>query len=112
MRQEAMNKMNLHYTSIKSVLGLIALLFALISGCDDGYLRGSVSQSNDGRTYLSVVDDNGGKCGPIFVDGKKWEYKIDQPGPISPGVHTIECGTKIQFNIPKGVVFRFDYWGP
>ena len=91
------------------------LLFAILlilCGCDDGILRGSVSPSTDGKTYLVVVDDNGGYCGPILVDGKKWEYKINEQGPISPGTHSIECGGKIQFEIPHGVVFRFDYWGP
>ncbi len=83
-----------------------------VGGCDDGYLRGSVSDSPDGATYLAVVDDNGGKCGPIRVDGIVWPHKLGEPGRVSPGHHTIECGGKISFEIPKGVVFRFDYWGP
>ena len=87
-------------------------LFITLVGCADGHLRGAVTESKDGNTYLAVVDDNGGKCGPIFVDGKEWKYKIDQPGPISPGTHSIKCGTEIEFEIPKGVIFRFNYWGP
>jgi hypothetical protein len=42
----------------------MALFFALaLTGCDDGYLRGSVTPSKDGLTYLAVIDDNGGHCG-------------------------------------------------
>jgi len=90
---------------------MIAIIFTLV-GCDDGHLRGAVNPSADGKTYLVIVADNGGQCGPIFVNGKKWEYKINEAGSISPGVHTIKCGTEIQFEIPQGVVFSFDYWGP
>ena len=96
------------------VLRLLILLTVVVSvaACDDGYLRGSVTQSSDGKTYLAVVDDNGGKCGPIIVDGKLWPYKIGEAGPIAPGSHKIECGGWVNFKIPQGVVFRFDYWGP
>ena len=98
---------------IKTIwLSLVVLLLMIFVGCDNGHLRGDVTQSKDGNTYLSVVDDNGGKCGPIFVDGKEWKYKIGEPGSISPGHHSIKCGTEIEFEIPKGVVFRFNYWGP
>lgn len=93
-------------------LSLALLLLITFVGCDHGHLRGDVTQSKDGNTYLSVVDDNGGKCGPIFVDDKDWKYKIGEPGPISPGPHSIKCGTEIEFEIPKGVIFRFNYWGP
>jgi len=58
------------------------------------------------------MDDNGGKCGPIKVDGKVWSYSIGQAGRVEPGIHTIECGGSIQFDIPEGVLFKFDYWGP
>lgn len=84
----------------------------LMLGCGDGHLRGSVEPSADGKTYLSVIDDNGGMCGPIKVDGKVWPHSIGKVGEISPGVHTIECGGEIEFEIPPGVVFQFDYWGP
>ena len=91
---------------------IICLSSLYLSGCDDGYLRGSVSPSEDGKTYLSIIDNNGGQCGPIYVDGKVWPHKISKEALIAPGTHTIECGTKIEFEIPKGVLFKFDYWGP
>lgn len=75
-------------------------------------MRGTTSPSVDGKTYLAISDDNGGACGPIFIDGKIWPHKINKAAPISPGVHSIECGAKIEFEIPQGVVFKFDYWGP
>ncbi|HXM63823.1 MAG TPA: hypothetical protein VN950_23380 [Terriglobales bacterium] len=75
-------------------------------------MRRSTYPSKDGYTYLAVVDDNGGKCGPIKVDGKVWPYSIGQAGRVESGRHTIQCGGSIQFDIPKGVVFKFDYWGP
>jgi len=96
-----------------SLVSLFAFIACIaVAGCDDGYLRGSVAPSNDGKTYLAVVDDNGGNCGPIIVDGKTWSYKINELGVISPGRHKIECGGWIEFDIPQGVVFSFDYWGP
>jgi hypothetical protein len=94
---------------------LVALCFLLstaLSGCGNGSLRGSTVPSKDGRTYLTVADDNGGACGPLLLDGKPWPYKINQPGLVSPGRHRIECGGWIEFDIPQGVVFKFDYWGP
>ena len=96
-----------------SRLSIALLIVAIaITACDDGYLRGSVTKSSDGKTYLSVIDDNGGKCGPIMVDGKVWPYKIGEAGPINPGRHKMECGGWINFDIPAGVIFHFDYWGP
>ena len=95
------------------MLAEIFFLFSLIlAGCDDGYLRGSVTPSKDGRTYLTAVDDNGSACSTFLLDGKPWPYKINQPGLVSPGRHRIECGGWIEFDIPDGVVFKFDYWGP
>ena len=82
------------------------------AGCSDGHLRGAVTRSSDGQTYFAVVDDNGGQCGPIKVDGRVWSHAIGEVAPIEPGSHTIECGGEIAFIIPQGVVFRFDYWGP
>jgi hypothetical protein len=84
----------------------------LCAACNHGQLRGSFAPSPDGKTYLAVVDDNGGHCGPIKVDGEVWPYSIGQAGQIEPGTHTIECGGNIQFDIPQGVLFKFDYWGP
>lgn len=86
-----------------------------LTACDDGHLRGSVVASETGKTYLAVVDDNGGKCSPIFVDGNEWHFAIGEAGQIEPGVHTIGCGATTEltsFEVPPGVVFSFDYWGP
>lgn len=91
---------------------VVALLWSLLLSCDDGHLRGSVSASPDGETYLVVADDNGGHCGPIAVDGQAWSFAIGERGPIEPGRHSISCGAEIAFDIPPGVVFEFDYWGP
>ena len=93
---------------------LLAGLFFLLTACsnENSHLRGSVTPSTDGKTYLTVVDDNGGGCGPILVDGERWPYAIGEAGEISPGVHEIACGGALKFEIPEGVVFRFDYWGP
>ena len=94
------------------ILIIIVGLGYFFSTSTGGYLRGSVKKSIDGKTYLNVIDDNGGGCGPMIVDGKLWPYKINEKGLISPGVHTIKCGGEIGFEIPPGVVFSFDYWGP
>ncbi len=91
---------------------LALVVIVALSACNDGHLRGAVSPSNDGNTYLAVVDDNGGRCGPIMVDDKVWPYKIGEAGVISPGRHKIECGSSMEFTIPAGVVFEFNYWGP
>lgn len=81
--------------------------------------RGSVSRSGDGKTYLSIDDDNGGRCGDMVVDGAFWPYAIGEAGPIEPGQHSIHCGSpndpdtnSISVEVPEGVLFRFDYWGP
>lgn len=90
---------------------LLALLLFLTS-CGYRDLRGKISNSSDKKTYLIIEDDNGGQCGGIYVDGKKWPHAIGEKGPIEAGMHTIECGAKIEFNIPAGKTFHFDYWGP
>ncbi len=90
---------------------LLAGWFAF-AGCAREHLRGAVTPSDDGGTYLSILDDNGGKCGPILVDGEEWPHAIGEPGPIEPGRHTLACGAELSFEIPPGVVFEFDYWGP
>lgn len=89
-----------------------SLLLLALSNCRESSLRGSYTPSKDGNTYLIINDDNGGRCGPILVDNKLWEHKIHEEGRIPPGIHTIECGGEIQFEIPSGVVFSFEYWGP
>jgi hypothetical protein len=68
--------------------------------------------SPDGKTYLVIENDNGGGCGPMFIDDREWPTPIDQPHPIAPGVHEIRCGGAIEFEIPQGHTFYFDYWGP
>jgi hypothetical protein len=93
------------------VFVVLVITISLVA-CTNKNLRGSLSPSPDGKTYLAVIDDNGGKCGPILVDGKVWPHSIGQTGLINPGGHTIECGTEIKFTIPQGMVFKFDYWGP
>ena len=90
---------------------LLSIVLTLVN-CGNQNLRGSMAKSADGNTYLNVIDDNGGNCGPIIVDGKVWSHRIGEPGLISPGRHKIECGGWIEFEIPKGVIFSFDYWGP
>jgi hypothetical protein len=91
---------------------LIATAAVLLAACSERPLRGSADPSADGKTYLAIVDDNGGGCGPVKVDGQVWSHRVGEMAPIEPGKHTIECGGSIAFEIPHGVVFRFDYWGP
>lgn len=88
------------------------IVILLLAGCgDDGHLRGHLTDSPDGKTYLAIADDHNG-C-PIKVDGQDWDAPVGTPKSISPGEHVIECyGGKISFVIPEGVVFNFDYWGP
>jgi hypothetical protein len=94
---------------------VLSFSFAVVcAGCDDGELRGSVQPSTDGETYLVVLDDNGGKCGGINVDGRPWVWSIGEAGKISQGRHVIDCGGSggIEVTIPAGTVYSFDYWGP
>lgn len=87
----------------------------LCSGCDDD-LRGSSAPSTDGASYFVVADDNGGGCGPILVDGRRWPHAIGERGRIAAGRHRIACGTTsggdMAVDVPEGVVYTFDYWGP
>jgi len=93
--------------------GALAAAAALaFASCGDGHLRGKVTPSEDGGSWLVVVDDSGGACGPILVDGQEWGHAIGEPGPVAPGRHTAACGTELSFEIPEGVVFELDYWGP
>lgn len=77
---------------------------------DPGPLRGSVTPSPDGKSYLVI--DEAGSCGPIKVDGKPW--KRSERKLIAPGGHEIsDCGSSLRIAIPAGVVFKFNnYWGP
>lgn len=89
-----------------------ACLVAPLTGCsDDGHLRGHLTDSPDGKTYLAIIDDHN-SCA-IKVDGQNWDVPVGTPKAIAPGEHKIECyGGEISFVIPEGVVFNFDYWGP
>ena len=80
--------------------------------CDHSDLRGSWHKSRDGKTYLAVTDDNGGQCGGIRVDGRPWNHPIGEAAAIDPGHHDISCGGEIAFDVPIGVVYKFNYWGP
>ena len=99
----------------RASLLIVAFAALLFIGCPRGDLRGSAVASPDGGTYLVIDDDNGGACGAIMVDGKVWPRPLDQPHPISPGVHHIQCGEDdglTQFTVEAGTVFHFAYWGP
>lgn len=93
---------------------LLALMAALsCTGCGDGHLRGDVAPSPDGRTYFAVIDENGASCGPITFDGEVWPHRVGVFAEIEPGTHTLEdCGIEIEFDVPPGVRYGFDYWGP
>lgn len=75
-------------------------------------LRGKYKSSPDGETYLIIEDDNGGLCGPLFVDNKKWPHSLNNKGKVEPGDHTIECGTWMGITIQEGTTYYFNYWGP
>ncbi len=75
-------------------------------------MRGDVSISDDGNTYFTVVEDNGEYCYPIKLDGKVWDHALGELTKIEPGLHVIEACGKIEFNVPEGTIFKFDYWGP
>ncbi|WP_425640781.1 hypothetical protein ACPUEK_11055 [Marinomonas gallaica] len=91
---------------------LTFLSLILIACSDDGYLRGQVEPSHDGKTYFGVIDNNGGNCGALLLDRKAWDLPLGEVAEIQPGEHIINCGAPISFFIPEGVIFKFDYWGP
>ena len=97
---------------LASALCCLLLAVALMMGCQKRALRGRTEASANGQTYLAVDDDNGGGCGPILVDGKRWPHPIHVPGIISPGPHVIECGGELEFDVEPGTIRHFDYWGP
>jgi hypothetical protein len=96
----------------QTCVALAALL--LTSACTQRELRGKSLASADGRTYLIVADDNGGRCGSIKVDGADWAVPIGTPGALEPGTHEISCGdgAVTRFDVRSGTTFHFDYWGP
>ena len=100
--------------------GWLALAtYLAVGACTKRELRGEVSSSRDGNTYLVIDDDNGGHC-ELIVDGEIWRHEIGVAGRIEPGTHAIDCGAlehfdprnAIQLVVPQGTVFHFDYWGP
>ena len=91
---------------------LFFLVLFCVIGCDNRHLRGKIEESTDGFTYLVILDNNGGVCGPIFVNGKNWKHEIGQKGKIEAGEVQIECGGKLSIYVEEGTVFYFDYWGP
>lgn len=93
--------------------GVLALV-----ACDTRSLRGRVETSRDGKTYLSIDDDNGGAC-PIYVDGARWRHRIGQVAPITAGAHTVtfacgsvQHGAQYGIDVRRGTILHFDYWGP
>ena len=103
----------LHFRdSVMRFLIVLSPIGVAICACASEPLRGSATQSADGRTYLVVADDNGGACGPILLDGTQWAFAIDSAGPVTPGVHRIACGSEVEFSVDSGTTFRFNYWGP
>lgn len=96
-----------------SKLLLVILLFFMAACTPDSHLRGEVESSNDGLTYFMVADDANGTCTSVLLDGKPWPYKTGEKGKVRSGTHEIDCnGAVIGFEIPEGMVFKFDYWGP
>jgi hypothetical protein len=75
-------------------------------------LRGRYKPSQDNKTYLVIEDNNGGQCGPLYVNNKKWPHSINTKGETLPGEHLIKCGTTVVVNIMQGNTYYFDYWGP
>ena len=94
--------------SISAAMLLSVLAWA---GCRSGDLRGASKPSPDGKTYLVVADDNGGHC-ELRLDGKVWPHAKGEAGRVDSGRHTLSCGGDIVLDIPEGVVYTFDYWGP
>ena len=97
---------------MNSRISIIFVLILSFFSCVEGNLRGREEISKDGLTYLVIEDDNGGECGPLLVDGKEWTHGIGTKAQIEPGLHTIECGVELEFEIKEGTIFYFDYWGP
>ena len=96
----------------------ILILFFIVCSCSiNQCLRGKISKSKDDFSYLVIVDNNGGLCGELYVDGKKWLSDINQKTKIELGTHYISCGdslkeNSVEFKIPSKSIFYFDYWGP
>ncbi|NKC20211.1 hypothetical protein CWC29_015520 [Pseudoalteromonas sp. S4498] len=76
-------------------LFIVSLIFALIACKGDGYLRGEVEPSQDGNTYFGVIDNNGGNCGPLLLDGKAWELPLGEVSEIESGCNSTQFSTAI-----------------
>lgn len=97
------------------VLVLLVIAVPQILGKDPDAtyeLRGRYKTSVDGKTYLVIEDDNGGKCGPLYVNENIWPHALNSKGEVEPGQHSIECGAGIRVYIKEGTIYYFDYWGP
>ena len=94
---------------------MLTLLGGITVACADRDLRGSSNPSVDGKTYLVIDDDNGGKCGGLLVDSKPWLHPVHAAGAISPGQHQVGCGdprNSLTIRVDSGRTYRFSYWGP
>jgi hypothetical protein len=93
---------------------VILLSVLSIAGCGNVHhdLRGFWEESRDGRTYLSIDDNNGGHCGPLLVDGRAWAHAIGQPGTVAPGRRVISRGGDLMLEIQAGTTFHMNCWGP
>lgn len=76
-------------------------------------LRGSLTASPDGQTYLAI-NELEGNCPQLKVDGQPWNLPLGEPHRVRPGEHLIQCfeGGIVEFDIPEGKTLGFDYWGP
>ena len=90
----------------------VVLLLAALTACSGGHLRGQVSESADGKTYFALLDDAGGSCARVMLDGVRWPHPVGAYAEIEPGMHVIECHGEIALEVPAGTRFGFDYWGP
>jgi hypothetical protein len=91
---------------------LVAGLALATTTCVNRNLRGWMEASPDGKTYLAIENDYSSDCQPIRLDGKPWLHRLSEKAAVEPGVHRIDACGEIRFEIPKGTVFHFDYWGP
>jgi hypothetical protein len=90
-----------------------AFVLTLLSACERKELRGQWTPSEDGKTYLMIVESPG--CTSFVVNGKPWPHPLRARGAVSPGVRRIACvdgSNEVQFEVKAGTTFRFDYWGP
>ena len=88
----------------------IILTIAVLAGCSEVHLSGTLEPSEDGKTYLAIDDNNGGHCESILVDGEVWSHPVKEPAQIEPGVHYIQCGSKVEVDIPEATLFHFNHW--